>query len=283
MNTVLVTGAGRGIGRASSLRLAAAGWHVYAGVRKIEDGEALVAALDGAGEITPVLLDVTDDSSIAGLADALPASLDGVVNNAGIVIDGPVESLTSDRLRDQFNVNVVGVVAVTRAVLPKIRAGHGRIVFVSSVSGRISTPWTGAYNSSKFAVEGIADALRLELRPWKIPVSLVEPANTQTDMWGDAVTMFDDSIEAMTADERALYGGHTKGMRRTLKLMQKTASPVDGVAGAIESALTAKRPRARYVVGLPAKVQVASAAITPRPLLDFVLAKATGVPRKAPK
>jgi NAD(P)-dependent dehydrogenase (short-subunit alcohol dehydrogenase family) len=282
MNSVLITGAGRGIGRATTLRLATSGWKVFAGVRKIEDGEALVAELGEAiGEIVPVVLDVTDDTAIAAAAESLPDSLDAVVNNAGIVIDGPVESLTRERLRDQFDVNVIGAVAVTRAVLPKIRAAKGRIVFISSVSGRISTPWTGAYGSSKFALEGMADALRLELRPWKIKVALIEPANTETDLWGDAQKQFDAGVDAMTDAERALYGGHMKGVRRTLGLMNKTASPVEGVAETIENALTAKRPRARYVVGIPAKVQVISAALTPRPLLDVVLAKATGVPRKA--
>ncbi|MBJ7458309.1 MAG: SDR family oxidoreductase [Thermoleophilaceae bacterium] len=283
MSSVLITGAGRGIGRATALRLADDGWDVYAGVRKPDDGVALVHTLGDAakGSITPVTLDVTDDASIAAAVEALPAQLDGVVNNAGIVVDGPVESLTRERLSEQFDVNVYGAVAVTRAVLPRIRAARGRIVFISSVSGRISTPWTGAYNSSKFALEGMVDALRMELRPWKIAVSLVEPANTQTDMWGGAEAMFDAGVEALTPDEHALYKGHMKGMRRTLGLMNKTASPVDGVAGTIETALTARRPRARYVVGIPAKIQVISSGLTPRPILDFVLAKATGVPRKA--
>jgi NAD(P)-dependent dehydrogenase (short-subunit alcohol dehydrogenase family) len=282
MSSVLITGAGRGIGKATALRLAKAGWTVHAGVRKDEDGAALVEALgdDATGSIIPVALDVTVDDSIAAAAETLPAKLDAVVNNAGIVIDGPVESLTRERLTQQFDVNVAGAVAVTRAVLPKIRAAKGRIVFISSVSGRISTPWTGAYNSSKFALEGMADALRMELRPWKIKVSLIEPANTQTDLWGGAQQMFDDGVEAMTPEERALYKGHMKGMRRTLGLMHKTASPVEGVAAAIETALTAKRPRARYVVGIPAKVQVISSGLTPRPVLDIVLAKATGVPRR---
>ena len=170
---------------------------------------------------------------------------------------------------------------MTRAVLPKIRAARGHIVFVSSVSGRISTPWTGAYNSSKFAVEGMADALRIELRPWKIPVSLIEPANTDTDMWGDALVQFEAGYENLTDDEKALYNGFTKGVRRTLGMMQKTASPTEGVTAAIEHAVSAKRPRARYVIGLPAKLQVVSSSLTPRPVLDFVLAKAMGIPRKA--
>lgn len=283
MKSVLLTGAGRGIGRATALRLAGAGWHVYAGVRKPEDGEALVEQLgsDASGKIETVVLDIADDASVAALPAKLPDALDAIVNNAGIVIDGPVESLTAERLRQQFDVNVVGQVAVTRAVMPKIRAGRGRIVFVSSVSGLVSTPWTGAYNSSKFALEGIADAMRIELSPWKIPVSLVEPANTKTDMWDEAQTMFDAGVAGMTDEERTLYGGHMKGMRRTLGMMQKTAAPVESVAKTIEHALAAKRPRARYIVGVPAKLQAWSAHFTPRPILDFVLARATGVPRKA--
>lgn len=283
MKTVLITGAGRGIGQAATLKLAREGWHVYAGVRKAADGEALVSELgEGAtGKIEPVELDIADDASVAALAGKLPDRLDGVVNNAGIAIDGPVESLTQERMRQQFDVNVIGQAAVTRAVLPKIRAAGGRIVFVSSVSGRVSTPWTGAYNSSKFAIEGLADALRIELRPWKIPVSLVEPANTKTDMWDTAQEVFDEGVAAMTEEERQLYSGHMKGVRRTLGMMQKTAVPTDGVAGVIEKALTSSRPRARYVVGIPAKAQAWSAQFTPRPMLDFVLAKAMGIPRKA--
>lgn len=282
MKTVLITGAGRGIGKSASLRLAREGWHVFAGVRKLEDGNALAAELgDAAGKIEPIQLDVTDDADIAALEAALPPTLDAVVNNAGIAIDGPVETLSNERIREQFDVNLVGPVAVTRAVLEKIRAAKGRIVFVSSVSGRISTPWTGAYNSSKFALEGMADALRLELRPWKIPVSLIEPANTDTDMWGTAQQVFDEGVAAMTDRERELYGGHMKGVRRTLGMMQKTASPIDGVASSIEHAVTARRPRARYIVGAPAKIQVVSSAMTPRPVLDFVLAKAMGIPGKA--
>lgn len=283
MKTVLITGASRGIGRAAALRMARAGWHVYAGVRRPEDGEQLRTALgeDADGRIEPLDLDVADDASVAALTAKLPRELSGVVNNAGIAIDGPVESLTSERLREQLEVNLVGHVAVTRTVLPLIRAGRGRIVFVSSVSGRVSTPWMGAYNASKFALEGLADALRMELRPWKIPVSLIEPSNTKTDLWNDAGEVFDRNVEAMTVAERELYAGHMKGVRRSIKLMQKTALPADGVAKQIEKALTSSRPRARYIPGLPAKAQAVGAIVTPRPLLDFVLATATGVPRRA--
>jgi NAD(P)-dependent dehydrogenase (short-subunit alcohol dehydrogenase family) len=142
---VLITGASRGIGRATALRLAAGGWQVLAGVRRAEDGEALA---DASGGITPVLLDVTDPEQVASLEDALPDRLDAVVNNAGAVLPGPVEALDTDELRRQLDVNVVAQIAVTQAVLPRLRTSRGRVVFISSLNGRVSTPMTGAYNAS---------------------------------------------------------------------------------------------------------------------------------------
>lgn len=283
MKSVLITGAGRGIGRATTLRLAQSGWHVYAGVRDQSAGAALVAELGAAdsGQIEPVLLDVTDEAAVAALADVLPERLDALVNNAGIAVDGPVEALTSERLREQLEVNLIGALAVTRAVLPRIRAGGGRIVFVGSVSGLVSTPWMGAYCASKYALEGLVDALRIELRPWKISVSLVEPTNTRTDMWGEAEQMFDDGIDAMDPRVRELYSGHVGGMRRVLRLMAKTAAPADTVASSIEKALVSRRPRARYVVGPVGKLQAHSARFTPARVLDLVVATATRTPRKA--
>ena len=176
---VLITGASRGIGRATSLRLAYKGWHVIATVRRPGDGERLVADAPP-DRIKTLELDVTDTGQVDQLASKLPERLDALVNNAGIVVPGPMESLSARDVRQQFDVNVVGPVAVTNAVLPRLRASQGRIVFVSSMSGRVSTPMTGAYNASKFALEAIADAWRLELRPWGIYVSLVEPAMTDT-------------------------------------------------------------------------------------------------------
>jgi NAD(P)-dependent dehydrogenase (short-subunit alcohol dehydrogenase family) len=163
MPTVLVTGAGRGIGAATALRLAAAGWDVHAGVRREHDGATLVE--QSRGRVRVLRLDVTSAEDIAALDERLPASLDGVVNNAGIAVGGPVEGLALDEIRRQFEVNLIGQVAVTQAVLPRLRVSRGRVVFVSSLSGRVAAPMTGAYSASKFALEGLADTLRLELRP----------------------------------------------------------------------------------------------------------------------
>jgi NAD(P)-dependent dehydrogenase (short-subunit alcohol dehydrogenase family) len=271
--TVLVTGAGRGIGRATALRLAGSGWDVYAGVRRVEDAEGLAARA--------VPLDVTDAEQVAALDGLLPARLDAVVNNAGVVVGGPVEAVPPEELRRQLDVNVVGQAAVTQAVLPRLRSTRGRIVFVSSLSGRVATPLTGAYNASKFAIEGLADALRMEVRPWRIGVVLVEPAQVDTDMWRGADDQLEETLATTSEEHKRLYAKHIDGFRRTIKISQRVAAPADAVAATIERALTAKRPRARYVVGTGPRIQGALAHVTPTPVLDALLRAASGVPRKA--
>jgi NAD(P)-dependent dehydrogenase (short-subunit alcohol dehydrogenase family) len=278
MPAVLISGASRGIGRATALRLVGAGWDVYATVRRSEDGEELRAE---AGERLHVLeADVASDEQIAALADDLPDRLDAIVNNAGIVVSGPLESLSADDLREQFEVNVVGAVALTNLVLPKLRASRGRIVFLSSLSGRISTPMTGAYNASKFAIEAIADAWRLELRRWGVRVILIEPAMTDTDLWRKAPETLEDGEAGMSADHRELYADHLAGMRKTIPRIQKMAKPVDTVTATIERALTAPRPRARYLVGADVAVQAALSAVTPTRLKDGAFGLMTGTPRR---
>jgi NAD(P)-dependent dehydrogenase (short-subunit alcohol dehydrogenase family) len=277
MPAVLLTGASRGIGRATTLRLARAGWTVYATVRSAADGEELAAEAAGAA-VHPLQLEVTSDEQIAALDEALPARLDAIVNNAGIVVSGPLETLSAADLREQFDVNVVGAVALTNLVLPRLRASHGRIVFVSSLSGVISTPMTGAYNASKFALEAIADAWRLELRPWGIKVILVEPAMTDTDLWRKAPETLEAEAAEMSAEHRELYAEHLDGMRKTVPRMQKMAKPVDTVAAAIEKALTAARPRARYPVGTDVRVQAALSGVTPDRVKDAAFARLTGTP-----
>jgi NAD(P)-dependent dehydrogenase (short-subunit alcohol dehydrogenase family) len=278
MPSVLVTGAARGIGRATVLRLAASGWEVIAGVRNEADGDALLKENPGPARTVP--LDITDPERIAALDQALPERLDAVVNNAGVVVGGPVEAIPPDELRRQLEVNVVGQAAVTQAVLPRLRASRGRIVFVSSLSGMVATPMTGAYNASKFALEGLADSLRMELAPWGIRVVIVQPAQTDTDMWRRADTDLDDAVETLSPDHRHLYAKHIEGFRRSIPRSQRMASPVDGVAAAIEKALTTPRPRARYVVGTGPRVQALLAKLTPTPVLDMMLRAGTGVPRR---
>jgi len=236
----------------------------------------MLPAAGSAGSITPVVLDITSAQDVAALGDRVPARLDGLVNNAGIVVGGPVEALALDDLRRQLEVNVVAQVAVTQALLPRLRAARGRIVLVSSVSGRVGTPFTGAYNASKFAIEAIGDALRVELRPWGIAVSLIEPGAIDTAIWRDALETADRVEGAMAPAHHALYRTQIEGLRRAVRRTQRQASPPDGVAAAIHHALTAPRPRARYVVGPDAWVQLALRTLLPTRGFDAAIARLTG-------
>jgi NAD(P)-dependent dehydrogenase (short-subunit alcohol dehydrogenase family) len=258
--------------------MAEAGWRVLAGVRSAQDGADLVAAAPQ--RITAVELDVTDDAQIAALADQLPDRLDAVVNNAGIAVGGAIEALPLAELRQQFDVNVIGQVAVTQAVLPRLREARGRILFISSISGMVSSPMLGAYSASKFALEAIADAMRIELRPWGISVALIQPGQIDTDLWRTAPEMLEHAVGAMSSEHQALYARHIAGTRKGIPRAQRMAVPVEIVAKTIEQALTASHPRARYPTGRSARATSMVARFGPRPVVDAALGAMTGVPRK---
>src|SRR3954471_14417569 len=168
---VVITGASTGIGATCAAHLSSLGFRVFAGVRKPEDAER---AREAGHE--PLTIDVTDPESIRSAVEQVgDAPLSGLVNNAGIAVAGPLEFIPIDEFRRQLDVNVVGQVAVTQAFLPALRRSRGRVVFVGSIAGRSALPFLGAYAASKFAVEAVTDALRVELRPWGIDVAVVEP------------------------------------------------------------------------------------------------------------
>lgn len=271
MPSVLVTGAGRGIGLAITRHMSARGWDVYAGVRS----DSAARELEGLPRVHPVKVDITDRDSVNALPDRLPAQLDGVVNNAGIVVNGPVEGLTLDDLSRQFDVNVVAQIAVTQAVLPKIRAAKGRIVFISSISGLITTPGTGAYCASKYALESLADALRMELRPWGIRVALVEPGPIRTDIWGEILVEHDRMVDQLAPEHRALYAPHLDGTRKLLSRMQKMAADPEKVVKAVDHALTARRPKSRYLLDAASRIQKVVLGLTPTAVNDSVFAAMT--------
>ena len=271
MPSVLVTGAGRGIGLAITERLSGRGWDVYATARSADALERL----ERLSNVHPIPLDITDRRAIAGLADHLPDALNGVVNNAGIIVNGPVEGLSLDDLSRQLDVNVTAQIGVTQAALPKLREGHGRVVFMSSVSGLITLPGTGAYSASKYALESLADALRIELRPWKIPVSLIEPGPTRTDMWGDALEEYDRMTAALSDQHRELYAAHLAGNRRLIGRMQKYVGDPSKVVKAVEHALSSRHPKRRYLCDGVSRVQKAVVALTPTAVNDAVFSKAT--------
>jgi len=274
--SVLVTGAGRGIGLAITERMSARGWDVYATARSAD----ALHSLERLPNVHPIPLDITDRSAIAGLADQLPTSLNGLVNNAGIIVNGPVEGLSLDDLSRQLDVNVTAQIGVTQAVLPKIREGHGRVVFMSSVSGLITLPGTGAYSASKYAIESLADALRIELRPWRIPVSLIEPGPTRTDMWGDILVEHDRMAAGLSEEHRAMYAAHLAGNRKLLERLQKFVGDPKKVVKAVDHALASKHPKRRYLCDNLSRVQKAVVSITPTAVNDAVFSLATTSTKK---
>jgi NAD(P)-dependent dehydrogenase (short-subunit alcohol dehydrogenase family) len=245
---ILVTGASTGIGRACAIRFAELGYRTLAGVRKSSDGESLKA--HSSGKIEPVLLDVTNPETIdRALAAAGDQPLAGLVNNAGIAIVGPLELLSIDAWRKQYEVNVIGLVAVTQAFLPLLRRGRGRIINIGSIAGRSALPGSGAYDSSKFAVEAISDVLRMELHAWGITVSLIEAGAVATPIWEKSLQEADDLSSHVAPERYALYSRLMASVREEAKLSAHSALPVEAVVKAVEHALTVRRPRARYVIG----------------------------------
>lgn len=271
MPSVLVTGAGRGIGHALTRDLSERGWDVHATARSAED----LRVLGELPHVHPVQLDITDRTAVAHLRDRLPASLDAVVNNAGIIVQGPLETVPLEDLSRQLDVNVTSQVGVVQAVLPLLRRSRGRIVFMSSVSGLVTLPGTGAYSASKYALESVADALRMELRPWGIHVSLIEPGPTRTDMWGSALDDHDRMVRGLSPAHRDLYAAHLAGTRALQSRTQKFVGDPGRVVRAVEKALTARRPRARYRCDTASRVQVALAAVAPTTASDALFAAAT--------
>jgi NAD(P)-dependent dehydrogenase (short-subunit alcohol dehydrogenase family) len=269
VNTVLVTGASTGIGEATARRLKAAGWEVFAAARKDADLERL-----GGEGFSPVKLDVTDPDTIAKAKDELDErGLRGLVNNAGIGITGPIEFVPLDELRRQLEVNLVGQVAVIQALMPNIREAKGRIVNVSSIGGRMALPMAGPYAASKHALEAVSDSLRRELRPWGIHVSLIEPGAVVTPIWDKARETADDVEAQMGERARTHYGALAQRMRaETEKIPERGVDP-DEVAKAIEHALTASRPKIRYVVGRDAKMRLKIKALVSDRRFDDLIAR----------
>lgn len=281
----MITGASTGIGAACALHLDRLGWRVFAGVRKQADAETL--KVQGSPRLTPISLDVTDTVSISTAASAVAgavgqAGLAGLVNNAGIVVPGPIEFLPLADLRRQFEINVIGQVAATQAFLPLIRAGRGRIVNMGSISGRMATPFTGAYGASKFALEALTDALRLELAPWGISVSIIEPGAVATPIWEKSAKTAEAILDSVPPEALVLYAESIEAVRKTAAEASKRAvDPVD-VARVVEHALTSGKPRTRYVVGREAKIRAAMALLVPDRVRDSMVAKAMRLPKTAP-
>ena len=279
--SVVVTGTSTGIGAATALHLAEQGFHVFAGVRSMADGEALEAR--SSGKLTPLIVDVTDEGAISAAAAAVAAAagdrgLAGLVNNAGIAKPAPVEFQPMADFRMQLEVNLFGPVAMVQAFLPLIRRGQGRIVNVGSIGGILVLPLNGAYSASKFGIRAISDALRLELRQWKIHVSLIEVAPVNSAIFGKTYAELDGLEEALGETGYRLYEQQITAVRKATEKAEADADPAAVIAKAVAHALVSDKPKTRYLAGHGGK-EVAAAAALPDRMRDLALARELGLPK----
>lgn len=279
IRNVVVTGASTGIGAACTRHLAEKGFRVFATVRKESDAERVRGFANP--RIQPLFLDVTNSDSIAAAvksveAEVADAGLAGLVNNAGVSVDVPLECVDLTALRHQIEVNSIGPVAVTQAFLPLLRRARGRVVNVSSINGRVATPFSGPYCMSKFALEAFTDCLRQELAPWGMHVSAVEPGAFDTAIWEK--DREGDWSAVASKDDLALYGDAFGAFRRFATKTAAGAMPCDAVSRAIFHALDATSPRTRYLVGTDARMFGRLASICPDRFLDFVARRLIDLP-----
>jgi NAD(P)-dependent dehydrogenase (short-subunit alcohol dehydrogenase family) len=256
MRSVVITGASTGIGEDCTLRMCALGWRVFAGVRRVEDGEALRAKVRGKGRgtVVPVLMDVTDvgsiESAVRQVEEMVGArGLQGLVNNAGIVVAAPLEFVPLEDFRRQLEVNVTGQLAVTQAFLPMLRKARGRIVNMGSVSGRVTTPMLGPYCVSKFGLDALSSGLRMELEPWGIRVAYIQPGAIATPFWRKALDDAEGMIEKLPASARELYDSLITPMLERAERSEKGGLPVGEVGKTVVHALVSSKPKTRYPIG----------------------------------
>lgn len=278
--SVLITGASTGIGEACALHLASRGWQVFAGVRRDEDGAALIAK--GQDSIVPVLLDVTKPEQIEASIEIIrntvgETGLYGLLNNAGIAVGGPLEYLPTEQIEYQFRVNVFGTIAVTQACIPLIRKTQGRILFTSSNSGFWCEPFLSAYGGSKHALEAIGDSLRFELRPWGIHVALIEPGMVSTPIWDKAKADSEKADTIYPPEALELYAAPIAAMRKIVNEKPAIVASPYRVAYAVQHALEARHPKTRYQVGIDSRLQYYLRRIMTDRMRDWLARKIMGL------
>ncbi len=271
--TIVITGCSSGFGRITALRLVKEGWHVFATVRKEVNQADLVAEVEDGykDNLTPILCDITNTQQVAALAQRVAEAtprLDALLNNAGTAFAAPLELMPLDDLRAQLEVNVIGHVGVIQALLPLLKAARGTIINVSSVGGRVSIPVGGAYSASKFALEALSDALRLELAPFGVRVVVIEPSSSPTDIWKVSMKRALDQLQ------QHREGPYARLLARFEKIARVSASrgfPPTLFADTIERILSSKNPRTRYVVPPAAAIEVGLRRFLPDALFDRIL------------
>jgi len=278
---VVITGASSGIGRAAVARMVQSGWRVFGTVRKTQDGDSLRSEFGTA--VTPIILDVTDRASVNAVAQVVSrevqgSGLDGLVNVAGVGKVAPVEYVTQDGLLEIFNVNLFGQIAVTQALLPLLRTAHGRIVNITSVGAHIAIPFGSPINASKSAFGIFSDTLRLELHPFGIHVSVIEPGAIKTPAVNKTLGDVEGVIRNLPPNGAAQYSEMLRSFARRAYQREMNGSSPDLVAQAIHHALTATQPRTRYRVGKHSTLLTVLATFLPDRLLDKIRFRIVGMP-----
>ncbi len=282
---VLITGCSSGIGFHSAVDLAKRGWRVFAGVRRLEDGQRLSQAH---GNIEPLLLDITCEESIAKAttflrSQRLDDGLAALVNNAGILVSGPLELISLEQLRQQFDVNILGTHAITLAMLPWLKTkglqsksspvNSARLVFVGSISGRVTPPYYGAYAASKHALEAIADAWRMELKCCGVNVSIIEPDSVATPIWDKSSAGLSELATREGSANSREVAEQLRAVRRNGLANKKTGMDVAHVVAAVRASLSARRPKSHYAVGWRTRPAFFFEQLLPARWMDYVLSK----------
>ncbi len=261
--TIVITGCSTGFGRYTTLTLAERGWHVFATVRKEADKASLLAEATQRNcqeNVTVLFCDVTRTDEVSalareverllhmetGVAESETPGLDALLNNAGSAYGGPIEIVPLDHLREQFELNVFAHVAVTQAFLPLLKVARGTIINVSSISGRISIPVTGVYSASKFALEGLSDALRVELAPFGVHVVVIEPGSSPTRIWK---TSLERAMQRLSQyKDSGPYARLLQRAEKSIELASRSGFPAQKFVDLVVRILNTPRPRARYSV-----------------------------------
>lgn len=273
---VLITGASTGIGQTCALYLDKLGFTVFAGIRKESDAEFLKR--QASNKLIPVFIDVTDRNSILDAVETISnavgnGGLHGLVNNAGIVVAGPLLFLPIEQLRKQLDVNVLGSIAVTRNFFPLLRKENGRIVFMGSIGGRIALPFLSPYSASKFAMEAIADSLRLELKRFNVMVSIIEPGSVDTPIWKKSRVEADKILDSLPAEIQAHYRATLEAGKDTVDKVASYGVSATAVAKAVTRALVSRRPRQRYLLGWDTRGVISLKKLLPGRIVDWLMIK----------
>jgi len=271
---ILITGSSTGIGRATAVHLALKGHSVWAGVRSQKSFDDLQKS--NIANLNPVLLDVCDDGSVAkalGNLQKQDGTLHALINNAGIAVGGPIEALPMSEWQRQFDANFFGVIRVTKACLPLLREAKGRVINMSSISGRVASPFLSPYSASKFALESFSDSLRRELSPFGVKVAVIEPGPIATPIWDKKDIQAENS--AIDKQVMEIYSANTERFHFFIDEAKRRAEPVSLVIAAIEHALTSRSPKTRYPVGRGISFSSRMAGVMPDRVMDALLRRRT--------